>query len=144
MSSPDGEGQGELKLLSRELLYTGRVIDLLVDRVEYPSGRSGVREIARHPGGAVTVPLLDDGRVILVSQLRYPLGKRVTELPAGKLAPGEDPLAAAKRELAEETGYSAGSLEHLVTIYTSPGFCDEVLHVYLARGLTPVAGGGAP
>jgi len=141
MIPAEGGNPAELKLLSREVLYTGRVIDLLVDRVEYPSGRTGVREIARHPGGAVAVPLLDDGRVILVSQLRYPLGRRVTELPAGKLAPGEDPMSAAARELAEETGYSAASLEHLATVYTTPGFCDEQLHIYLARGLSLIPGG---
>lgn len=134
-------GGGELRLVSREVLYTGRVIDLLVDRVEYPSGAAGVREIARHPGGAVIVPLLDDGRVILVNQLRYPVGSRVTELPAGKLSPGEDPAAAALRELAEETGYTASSLEHLVTVYSTPGFCDERLHIFLGRGLRPVPGG---
>ena len=112
----------ELKLLSREVRYTGRVIDLLVDSVQYPSGKSGVREIARHPGGAVTVPILDDGRVVLVSQLRYPLGRRVTELPAGKLMKGEDPRLAAARELEEETGYAASSLELLASVYTTPGF----------------------
>ncbi|MEW6509596.1 MAG: NUDIX hydrolase [Bacteroidota bacterium] len=127
----------ELKLLSRETLYTGKVFDLVVDRIVYPSGKEGVREIARHPGGAVTVPLMDDGRVLLVRQLRYPFGRHITELPAGKLSPGEDPAAAAARELAEETGYAAGTLEHLVTIYSTPGFCDEQLHIYLARHITP-------
>jgi len=131
----------ELKVLSREVLYSGRVIDLIVDRVEYPSGRAGVREIAHHPGGAVTVPLLDDGCVLLVSQLRYPVGTRVTELPAGKLSHGEDPAAAAGRELAEETGYQAASLEHLATVLSTPGFSDERLHIYLARGLAPDPGG---
>jgi len=133
--------RSELKLLSREVLYTGRVIDLLVDRVEYPSGKAGIREIARHPGGAVAVPILEDGNVLLVTQLRYPLGRRITELPAGKLSPGEDPREAARRELEEETGYGASSLEHLATVYTTPGFCDEELHLYLARGLSPVPGG---
>ncbi len=141
MTPPKDGTLAELKLLSREVLYTGRVIELLVDRVEYPSGKAGVREIARHPGGAVIVPLLDDGRVLLVSQLRYPVGKRVTELPAGKLALGEDPKAAAERELAEETGYRAASLDHLVTVFTTPGFCDEELHIYLARGLSLLPGG---
>jgi ADP-ribose pyrophosphatase len=141
MTPPKRGTQAELKLLSREVLYTGRVIDLLVDRVEYPSGRAGVREIARHPGGAVTVPLLDNGHVLFVSQLRYPVGRRVTELPAGKLAPGEDPKNAAGRELAEETGYGSASLDHLATVYTTPGFCDEELHIYLARGLSLLPGG---
>jgi ADP-ribose pyrophosphatase len=130
-------GSPELRLLSREVLYTGKVFDLIVDRVQYPSGNTGIREIARHPGGAVIVPLLDDGRVILVRQLRYPLGKHIIELPAGKLAPGEDPGDAAARELEEETGWIAGSLEHLATIYTTPGFCDEELHLYLAAHLRP-------
>lgn len=131
----------ELKQLSREILYTGRVIELVIDRVEYPSGKTGMREIARHPGGAVVVPVFDDGRVMFVRQLRYPLGRHVMELPAGKLARGEDPAAAALRELAEETGYDAGSLEHLVTVYSTPGFCDEQLHIYLARGLALRPGG---
>jgi ADP-ribose pyrophosphatase len=125
----------ELKQLKREVLYTGRTFDLIVDQVEYPSGNRSVREIAHHPGGAVVVPLLDDGRVILVSQLRYPLGKHILELPAGKLTPGEDPEAAALRELEEETGWTADTLEKLTSIYTTPGFCDEELHIYRATHL---------
>ena len=125
----------ELKQLKREVLYTGRTFDLLVDHVEYPSGNTAIREIAHHPGGAVVVPLLDDGRVILVSQLRYPFGKHIMELPAGKINPGEAPEATAIRELEEETGWIAGTLEKLAVIYTTPGFCDEELHIYLATGL---------
>ena len=125
----------ELKQLKREVLYRGRVFDLIVDDVEYPSGNKSKREIAHHPGGAVAVPLLDDGRVILVEQLRYPLSKYVLELPAGKLSPGEDPKVTAARELHEETGWVAGSLEKLTSIYTTPGFCDEELHIYLATDL---------
>jgi len=126
----------ELKQLKRDVLYRGRIFDLFVDEVEYPSGNRSVREIAHHPGGAVTVPLLDDGRVIMVRQLRYPLGRHILELPAGKLNPGEDPAIAAARELEEETGWVAGGLEKLTSIYTTPGFCDEELHLYLATGLT--------
>lgn len=125
----------ELKRLSRHVVFTGKVFDLIVDQVEYPSGAKGVREIAHHPGGAVTVPMLDDGRVVLVKQLRYPFGKHIYELPAGKLSPGEDPQTAAARELEEETGYIAGSLEHLTSIYSTPGFCDEELHIFLATHL---------
>ena len=131
----------ELKRLKRDVLYRGRIIDLVVDEIEYPGGTRGVREIARHPGGAAVVPLLDDMRVMLVEQLRYPLGKRIAEIPAGKLAPGEDPAVAAARELEEETGWTAGSLEKLASIYTTPGFCDEELHIYLARGLRQLPGG---
>lgn len=126
----------ELKRLSRKVVYTGKVFDLIVDQVEYPSGTRGVREIAHHPGGAVTVPMFDDGRVVLVKQLRYPFGKHIYELPAGKLSPGENPEVAAARELEEETGFIAGSLEHLTSIYTTPGFCDEELHIFLATQLS--------
>lgn len=121
--------------------YTGKVFDLVVDEVEYPSGAKGVREIARHPGGAVVVPLLDSGDVILVEQWRWPFDTRLLELPAGKLAPGEDPAACAARELIEETGWAADRLEPLTSICTTPGFCDEVLHLFLGRGLRHAPGG---
>jgi len=125
----------ELKQLSRTRLYAGRIIDLYIDEVEYPSGRRTVREVAHHPGGAAVVPLTDDGHVILVDQLRYPLGRHILELPAGKLGDGEDPAHCAARELEEETGWLAGSLTKLCAFHTSPGFCDELLHIYLARQL---------
>ena len=127
----------ELKRLKCDVVYRGRIFDLIVDEVEYPSGNKSVREIAHHPGGAVTVPLLPYGRVIFVTQLRYPLGTHLVELPAGKLQPGEEPAVAALRELEEETGWSARSLEPLASLYTTPGFCDEVLHIYLATELVP-------
>ena len=125
----------ELRQLRRDVLYRGKVFDLIVDQVQYPSGATGIREVVRHPGGAVVVPLLGDGRVVLVRQLRYPFGRHLLELPAGKLGPGEDPAVAAGRELTEETGWVAGSLEKLTSIYTSPGFCDEELHIFLGRDL---------
>lgn len=125
----------ELKQVKREILYTGRSFDLIVDEVEYPSGRRSVREIARHPGGAVIVPLFGDGNVMLIRQLRYPLGRHIFELPAGKLNVGEEPVVAAARELEEETGWTAARLEKLVSIYTTPGFCDEILHLFLATDL---------
>ncbi len=131
----------EVKQRSRQVLYTGRIFDLIVDQVEYPDGTPGVREVVHHPGGAVVVPLLDDGRVIMVRQLRYPLGTRILELPAGKLAPGEDPAVCAGRELTEETGWVASKLERLTSILTSPGFCDEILHLFLGTGLRESPGG---
>jgi ADP-ribose pyrophosphatase len=111
------------------------VFNLVVDEVEYPSGHRSVREVAEHAGGAVVVPLLDDGSVLLVNQFRYPVKKNLLELPAGKLAPGEDPKICAARELEEETGYTAGTLTKLTAIYTTPGFCSEQLHIYLATNL---------
>lgn len=130
-----------LRVLKHDVLYRGKVFDLVVDEVEYPSGARGIREVARHPGGAVVVPVLDDGRLLLVEQLRYPLGRRILELPAGKLGPGEDPRLAAARELEEETGYLAGQIISLGAIYTTPGFCDEELFLFLATGLAPSAHG---
>ncbi len=126
-----------VRRIRREVLYTGKVFDLLVDQVEYPSGATGVREIARHPGGAAVVPLLDSGEVVLVEQWRWPIEGTLLELPAGKLSPGEDPAACAGRELTEETGWIAGRLEPLTSIYTTPGFCDEVLHLFLGTALHP-------
>jgi ADP-ribose pyrophosphatase len=133
--------QTELKQLSRTLVYRGRIIDLYVDEVEYPGGNRGVREVARHPGGAAVVPLTNDGQVLLVDQLRYPLDRHILELPAGKLSPGEDPAHCAARELEEETGWIPGVLTKLCAFHTTPGFCDELLHVYLGRNLERAPGG---
>ena len=127
----------DLKLIKHEVLHRGKVFDLIVDQIEYPSGNRGIREVAHHPGGAVAVPMFPDGTVLLVRQFRYPFGIYTLEVPAGKLNPGEDPATAAARELEEETGWIAGKLEKLTAIYTTPGFCDEVLHIYLATGLKP-------
>lgn len=131
----------DVRQVKREVVYRGRVFDLVIDQVVYPSGNPSVREIAHHPGGAVAVPITDDGHVIMVKQFRYPLGEYIVELPAGKLNPGEDPRVAAARELEEETGWIAEKLVKLTSIFTTPGFCDEVLHIYLATGLRPAPGG---
>ena len=125
----------DLKIIKRDRRYVGKVFNLIVDEVEYPSGNRGVREVAEHPGGAVIVPLMEDGTIILVRQFRYPIQKFIYELPAGKLDPSEDPKVCAGRELEEETGYVASRLEKLTAIYTTPGFCSEQLHIYLATDL---------
>lgn len=125
------------KLLKSEILYKGKVFDHQVDEIEYESGNKGIREIAIHPGGAVVVPIKDDGKIILVKQFRYPFQKTLIELPAGKLDKGEDPLVCATRELEEETGYKAEEIKKLGEIYTAPGYCTEILHIYSAKGLTP-------
>jgi ADP-ribose pyrophosphatase len=130
-----------LKILRSERRYTGKVFNLVVHEVEYESGRRSVREVAEHPGGAVCVPVLSDGSIVLVNQFRFPIGRFIYELPAGKLDPGEDPQHCASRELQEETGYVASSFRKLASIYTTPGFCNEVLHLFLATDLSPSVDG---
>ncbi len=123
------------KVLNHRVVYQGRVFNTIVDEIEYDSGNKSVREVAEHPGGAVVLPLLDDGRIVFVYQYRYPLNQHVFELPAGKLDADEKPEICAARELKEETGFTADRLEKLTTIFTSPGFCNERLHIFLALGL---------
>jgi ADP-ribose pyrophosphatase len=123
------------KTIKSERLYHGRIFDLVIEEIEDPPGNIRKCEIVSHPGGSVVVPLLDDGDVILVRQYRYPHKKFILEAPAGKLEPNEDPLITAQRELQEETGYTAEHYEKLTAMFTTPGFCSEVLHIYLATGL---------
>ena len=124
------------KLISSKEIYKGRVIDLRVDEIQYDNGTTGYREVASHPGGAAVVAL-KDGMIILVSQFRYPLNKTIYELPAGKLDHSEDPVECAKRELEEETGFKSDNFIKLGEIVSTPGFCDERLHLFLARDLKP-------
>ena len=123
------------KVLKSNILFHGKVFDLQVDEIEYDSGNKGIREVAVHNGGAVVVPVKDDGKIILVKQFRYPFQDFLLELPAGKLEKNEDPKKCATRELTEETGYSSDTIIKLGKIYTTPGFCTEVLHIYLAENL---------
>jgi len=125
------------KVKKSDTLFRGKVFDLQVDQIEYNSGNNGVRETAVHPGGAVSVAVKNNGKIIFVKQFRYPLQKNIIELPAGKLNKGEDPLVCAVRELEEETGYKAAKVEKLGAICTTPGFCTEILHIYLMRDLIP-------
>jgi ADP-ribose pyrophosphatase len=126
----------DFRLVKKEKLYNGKVFNLIVDQIEYQSGSRAIREVAEHPGGAVALAMFPDERVILIKQYRYPLGKFLYELPAGKLGPKEDPALCAARELEEETGYKAGKWRKLTAIYTSPGFCTEQLHIFLATALS--------
>jgi ADP-ribose diphosphatase len=121
-------------------VYTGRVIDLDVDTVRFPDGSTGELEMIRHPGASAVVPFLsdplgDDPQILLIKQYRYATNGTVWEIPAGRLEPGEAPLDCAKRELQEETGCTAASIQRLTTVYTTPGFTDERIHLFLATGL---------
>ena len=116
-------------------IYTGKVVTLNVDTVKLPNGVTIDLETIRHPGAAAVVPMKDDGTVVLIRQFRHAAGGFIYEIPAGKLSPGEDPLHCATRELEEEVGYRASSFELLSSIFTAPGFADEVIHVYKATGL---------
>lgn len=131
----------KLKLLNRKIVHRGRVFNTIVDDVEYESGNRSVREVAEHPGGSVIFAVFPDKKVILIKQHRYPIDKFIYELPAGKLDLNEDPLDCAKRELEEETGYKANKWQKLTAIYTTPGFCSEQLHIYMAQELYPAENG---
>ncbi len=129
-----------MTLTGSERRYVGRVIHLDVDTVRFPDGSTGQLEMIRHPGASAVVPMLDDPagpdpRVLLIRQFRHAADGVIWEVPAGRLDPGETPEACARRELAEETGMRAGRLERLTTIYTTPGFTDERIHLFLAGGL---------
>jgi ADP-ribose pyrophosphatase len=118
-------------------LFEGHLVNLRVDTIDVGEGRTVEREIVEHPGSIVAVPIDDQDRVLLVRQYRHPAGQQLLELPAGGLEPGEDPEAAARRELREEIGFSPGIIEHLGGFYTAPGFLTEFLHLFIARDLTP-------
>ena len=127
--------------LSTRRVYDGKMIHVDVDTVRFPNGSSGELEMVRHPGAAAVVPFLsdpdgDDPQLLLIRQYRYAAGGFIYEVPAGKLDGDEEPLVCAHRELLEETGCSAARMEHLTTIFTTPGFTDERIHLYLAAGLT--------
>ena len=124
------------KTIESKLIYDGSFISLKVDKVLLPDGKTSQRAIVLHSGAAVIVPVDQENNVVLIKQFRKPIEKVIIELPAGKLNKNEDPLECAKRELEEETGLRAQEFIKLTEIYTTPGFSNEVIHVYLARGLS--------
>lgn len=125
------------KTVREERKYTGNIIN--VDRVTVilPNGKEATRDVVRHPGAAVILPVTDDWKILMVEQYRKPCEMVSLELPAGKLDAGEPPEECARRELQEETGYIAGKLEKVLTIHSTPGFSDEVLHMFIATNLVP-------
>ena len=124
------------RTIERKTKFQGRIITVLLDTAGLPDGGTAQREVVLHPGGVAVLALDEADNVALVRQYRYPLHGLLLQLPAGKLDPGKDHRPAALRELSEETGLEAGELTYLGHIYASPGFCDEALHMYLARDLT--------
>jgi len=122
--------------LSGELVYDGHFLKVQRDQVSLPDGQVTSREYIKHPGAVVILPLFDDGSVLLERQYRYPLDRVFIEFPAGKIDPGEDTLACAKRELLEETGYTAGKWQFVCTIHNAIAYADEHLELYLAKDLT--------
>lgn len=127
-------------LVERQLdsaeVYQGDFLRVLKDHVALPDGRSASREFIRHPGAVMVVPLLEDGRLLMERQFRYPLGRVMLEFPAGKLDAGEHPLACGQRELTEETGYSAAEWAYAGVLHNAIAYSDEGIHIYFARGLT--------
>lgn len=123
-------------VLAEDVVFKGRVFNIDRLRVRLPDGAEADRDVVRHPGAVAIVALTDDGRICLVRQYRSALGRVTVEIPAGKLNPGEDPLDCAERELAEETGMRAQKMAFLTTIATAAGFADELIHIYMATGLT--------
>ncbi|MFL9881274.1 NUDIX hydrolase [Herbaspirillum rhizosphaerae] len=119
-----------------ELVYEGHFLNVQRDKILLPDGKQSVREYIKHPGAVVILPLFEDGSVLLERQFRYPLDQVFIEFPAGKIDPGEDHLECAKRELREETGYTATDWQFVCTIHNAIAYSDEHLDIYLARGLT--------
>jgi len=127
----------EEKTLSSQLIYDGRAVKLRVDTVRMPGGRETRREIVEHRDCVAIVAIDADDNVLLVNQFRKPVEKELLEIPAGGIDPGEDPVTTVRREMQEETGYLPRKVERLGGFYSTPGYCTEYLHLYLATDLTP-------
>lgn len=126
-----------MSLLKADIAFHGRVLDLALETHRLPDGREACFEIIHHPGGAAALPIDHDGRLLLIRQFRPALRSKILEIPAGRLEPGEDAAECILRELQEEIGYKPQRLELLNRIYSSVGFCRELIHIYLASELSP-------
>jgi ADP-ribose pyrophosphatase len=125
------------RVFASRRIYEGRIVSLRVDEIASSGGGKRDFEVVEHPGGVVVIAQPEPNTIVLVRQHRHAVGRDLWEAPAGKLERGEDPYAAALRELREETGYRAGTLRYLWSAYSTPGFCDELLRFYVAEGLEP-------
>ncbi|MDF9407315.1 NUDIX hydrolase [Pelotomaculum isophthalicicum JI] len=126
------------EILLTKRIYEGNNVNLRVDTISLPGGRTAIREVVEHSGAVAIVPVNEKGEILLVRQYRHAVGKSLLEIPAGKLEPGESMTDCAGRELLEETGYEAASLHRLISFFSTPGFTNEMLHLFLATGLTYV------
>jgi len=122
--------------ISSKQIFSGEILGLLFDKVKLPNGKTASREKITHPGAVAIVPVIDGDELLLVRQYRYPVNDTTIEIPAGKLDKGELPENCAKRELAEEVGAVNGDISLLTSFYTTPGFCDEILHLFIATNFT--------
>ncbi|MBH0229666.1 NUDIX hydrolase [Halobacillus yeomjeoni] len=128
----------EEKTYHTETIYSGKIVELNIDSVTLPDGNTSKRELIKHPGAVAVIALTPDGKLVCVEQYRKPLEKSLVEIPAGKLEEGEAPYTCALRELEEETGYTTKHLQKLTSFYTSPGFADEIVHLYFTDEVTPL------
>lgn len=128
----------EEKTIATEQIFTGKIISVQVDQVRLPDGNKANRELVKHPGAVAVIPITKEGKIVLVEQYRKPLERTIVEIPAGKIEPNEDPVYTALRELEEETGYTAEKLTYVTSFYTSPGFADEIIHLYFTNCLSPL------
>jgi ADP-ribose pyrophosphatase len=138
MSGPFPRSPAGAHILEHRRLYEGQVLALDLDEVEEPGGVRAAREVVRHRGSVAALPVHADGRVVLIRQYRYAVNQLVWEIPAGRLDPGETPGQGAGREVEEEVGLHAGHLQPISVFYTTPGFCDEIMHLFRATDLREV------
>ncbi len=124
------------KTISSEVKFKGRIITVYSDKVRLEDGSEAYREVVRHSGGVCVIPVTDSGEIFLVKQLRYPFQEVTVEIPAGKLNEGEDHAECGKRELLEETGYTCSEYTYLGKLYPTPAYDSEIIHIYMARGLS--------
>lgn len=127
------------KLIKSEISYVGNMLEILDDTVELPNGATSRRDVIRHPGAAVILPITEDNKILLVEQYRHPVGKVTIEVPAGKVDSCEYHFMTAKRELLEETGYSSAEIEYVDSLYPVWAYCDEEMHFYVARNCKKIS-----
>ncbi|GAB3791581.1 NUDIX hydrolase [Virgibacillus kimchii] len=128
----------EEKTIKSEKIYDGKIIEVQVDEVQLPDGNTSTRELVKHPGAVAVIPITEENKIVLIEQYRKPLEKSIIEIPAGKVENWENPELTAIRELEEETGYTTSELSFVASFYTSPGFADELMHIFITDDLIPM------